>query len=309
MSAVPSRDPHIPMPRGRAIVVASGLMILAGLLSSLMHIGVRYVAPTLPNPEIVFLRTLFTLIATLPLVLASGSRAAWRTTQPRLQIWRALIGGLSVATWYYALANMPLADAGALSFTTGIFVTIGAAIYFSEPVGLRRWSAVIVGLIGALIVIRPGSGVITLAAFIAVLSSALWAASLLMAKELAKTDSPLTIVFYNPLLICPMALVASLPTWVWPDATVLAITAGMGVFAAFGNYLYVQALRTADASVCMPADYVRLVWMVSWGYFIFAEVPSLATWVGSALIIASTAFITWREQQLANLRHQHPSGT
>lgn len=309
MSAAPSRAPHIPMPRSRAILLAVGLMIFAGLLSSLMHIGVRYVAPVLPNPEIVFLRTLFTLVAILPLIVTSGSRAAWRTTRPGLQIWRAIIGGASVATWYYALANLPLADAGALSFTTGIFVTIGAAIWFAEPVGLRRWSAVIVGLIGTLIIIRPGAGLISLAAIIAVVSSALWAASLLMAKELAKTDSPLTITFYNPLLICPMALVASIPVWVWPDTTTLLITVGMGLFAAIGNYCYVQALRTADASICMPADYVRLVWMVSWGYFIFGEVPSDATWIGSALIIASTAFITWREQQLANRRQLQSSGT
>lgn len=274
-------------------------MLLAGLCSSLLHIGVRYVSPTVPPTEIVFIRSTITILLTLPIVLGSAD-LAWRTTRPALQVLRGVIGVISMTLWYYALANMPLAEAGTLSFTTGLFVTLGAALCFGEAVGIRRWSAVIVGFVGALVVLRPGSGmVLSWPAIAAVVSSALWATSLLMAKELARYDTTLTISFYQPLLIAPFALLLALPVWVWPDAQAWAILVGMGAIAGVGNYCYILALRMADASLVMPADYVRLVWMAGWGFLFFAEVPLLTTWIGAALIIGATFFITVRESQLA----------
>ena len=224
------------------------------------------------------------------------------TLAVRLQIIRGLIGVGSMSTWYYALGQLPLADAGALSFTTAIFVTIGAAIWFGEEVGLRRWSAVIVGLIGALIVLKPGSGVLSWPAIAAAASSALWAASLLMSKELAKYDSVTTITFYQPLMILPVAFLGTIPVWVMPSQEVWLCLFGMGCAAAIGNYGYVKAIRIADVSVTMPADYLRLIWMASWGFWVFGEIPGLSTWIGAALIIAAAFFITIREQQLASAR-------
>lgn len=284
-----------------AVLVAVGLMIFAGLTSSMLHLGVRYVSPQLPAIETVCLRSIITLLVTLPFILATGN-AAWRSNNLGLQVLRGCVGVSSMAMWYYALGQMPLADAGALSFTTGIFVTLGAALWFRERVGARRWSAVIVGLIGATIVLRPGQGAVSWAAIIAVVSSALWAASLLIAKELAKFDSVLTITFYQPLMIVPLAALGMLPVWVTPSLEVWLMLAAMGLVAAIGNYCYIMALKMADASVVMPADYVRLVWMVTWGYLLFAEIPGAATWIGSGLIIGATFFITVREQQLARAR-------
>ena len=205
-------------------------------------------------------------------------------------------------SWYYALGQIPLADAGALSFTTAIFVTIGAAVWLGEPVGFYRWAAVIVGLIGALIVLKPGSGVMSWPALLAALSSALWALSLLMSKVLAKYDSVTTISFYQPLMILPVAVLGTLTVWTWPPPAVWLCLIGMGIAAAIGNYGYIKAIRIADVSVSMPADYLRLIWMASWGFWLFGEVPTLSTWVGAALIIGAAFFITLREQKLASNR-------
>ena len=287
----------------RRIIRAIGVMLIAGLASSLLHIGVRHISPAVPAVEIVFIRSTITIFFTLPVVLGS-SVIAWRTRRPGLQVLRGLIGVFSMTMWYYALGEMPLADAGALSFTTGLFVTLGAALWFKENVGVRRWSAVAVGFLGALIVLRPGPGMFTWPAVAAVVSSALWAASLLMAKQLARYDSTLTISFYQPLLIAPFAAVAALPVWVWPDARVWTILVAMGAVAAVGNYCYIYALRLADASVVMPADYVRLVWMAGWGYLFFSEIPLLTTWFGALLIIGATFFITVRESRLAAERRR-----
>ncbi|MEZ5843331.1 MAG: DMT family transporter [Hyphomicrobiaceae bacterium] len=307
MSASPSNRPTrppLPLVAGDgAVLTGVGLMLVAGVFSSLLHLGVRFTSPEVPAVQIVFLRSMFTLAATLPFLMLGGG-VAWRTKAPRLHMLRGAIGVCSMWSWYWALANMPLADAGVLSFTTVIFVTIGAAMWFAEPVGLRRWMAVIIGLIGAAIVLKPGAGLVTLAALAALGSSLLWAVVLLMAKEISRYDSTLTITFYQPLMIAPFAFVGSVPVWVWPSGGVWLILAGMGLVAGLGNYCYVQALRTADASVVMPADYVRLLWMVAWGYWLFAEVPGWTTWLGAALIIGSTLFIAWREGRLRRRQHR-----
>ena len=283
------------------VVAAVVMMLIAGVMSSMLHIGVRYVSPHIPTIEIVFLRSVFTILVTLPIVFRPG-QVSWRTNNLRLQIARGLVGVCSMTAWYYALGQMPLADAGALSFTTAIFVTIGAAIWFRERVGLMRWSAVIVGLICALIVLKPGSGVLSWAAIAAAGSSALWAVSLLMSKALAKYDSVTTITFYQPLMILPVAFLATIPVWTLPSLEVWLCLFGMGCAAAIGNYGYIKAIRIADVSISMPADYLRLLWMSSWGYWLFGEIPGLSTWVGAALIIAAAFFITIRERQLASTR-------
>jgi drug/metabolite transporter (DMT)-like permease len=280
------------------------LMLFAGLASSLMHIGVRYLAPHMPTAQVVFLRTLVTALVLLPVLLASAPQPPWHTNRLGLQILRGVVGMLSLMTWYYALGQMPLADAGALNFTTVLFVTLGAALILREPVGIRRWSAVIVGFVGMLVIVRPGSGIFSWASVVAVASSALWAASLLMSKELTKHDTSLTIAFYQPMLVAPLSFVAAAPVWVWPPAWTLVLVAVMGCLAAASNYCYVQAFRLADASVSMPVDYVRLIWMAGWGYLFFSEVPGVSTFVGAVLIMASTLFITWRESQIATERRR-----
>ena len=293
----PSRPP-LPLVLGdSAVLTGMGLMLLAGFFSSLLHLGVRFAAPELSAIQIVFVRSLFTLAATAPFLLL-GKALSWQTKAPGLHVLRGVVGVFSMWAWYWALAHLPLADAGVLSFTTAIFVVVGAALWFGEPVGLRRWMAVVVGLAGAVVVLKPGAGIVTWAALAAIGSSMLWAVSLLMAKDLSRYDSTLTITFYQPLMIAPFAGLAAIPVWVWPSPGVWLVLAGMGLVAGLGNYCYVQSLRIADASVVMPVDYVRLLWMVAWGYWLFAEVPGWTTWIGAALIIGATGFIAWRESWL-----------
>lgn len=285
----------------KVVIAAVLLMLLAGLNSSLLHLGVRFVSPEMSSIEIVFLRATFTLLMTLPFVFRPG-KIAWRSNNLPLQFLRGAVGVASMWVWYYALANMPLADAGVLSFTTPIFITLGAALYFREPVGGVRGAAVVIGLIGAVVVLKPGFETVSWAAIAAIGSSVLWAISLLIAKDLARFDSTITISFYQPLLVAPIAGLATIPVWVMPSASAWLVLIGMGAVAAIGNFCYVQALRMTDASTLMPADYVRLLWMVTWGYLVFAEMPGLSTWLGAALIVGSTLYVTWRQANLAPKR-------
>jgi drug/metabolite transporter (DMT)-like permease len=279
------------------------LMLLAGLCSSILHIAVRYLAPHLPAIEIVGLRSTFTMLVTLPVIWWTMGLDG-RTGRLDLHLMRGVVGVASMWSWYYALGRLPLADAGALSFTTGLFVTLGAAFYFREKVGWRRLSALAAGFLGAVIILRPGQGLISWPAIWAVLSSALWGLSLLMAKQLARYDKSLTISFYQAMLTAPLALLIAMPGWVWPEPWAWAVLLGMGVAAAIGNYCYVHALRVAEASLVMPADYVRLLWMAGWGFLFFAEIPPVTTWIGAGLIVGATAYIAVRESRLAAERRR-----
>ena len=284
---------------GRNTIVAAVLLMLcAGFNSSLLHLGVRFVGAELPSIQTAFLRSLFSLLLTAPFVFRPKN-VAWRSNNVPLQVLRGLIGVVSTTGWYYALANLPLADAAVLSFTTPIFITIGAALYFAEPVGRLRATAVVCGLLGALVILKPGLAEVSLAAIAAIGANILWAVSQLMAKQLTRYDSTITIAFYQPMMIAPIAGLASIPVWVAPSPQIWLALVGMGAIAALGNYCYIHALRMIDASILMPADYVRLLWMVMWGYIFFSEIPGWSTWLGAALIVGSTLFVTWREAMLA----------
>ena len=280
---------------------AVAFMVSSTVLFGVMAVCIRLASKQLHPFEIAFFRNLFGFVFTLPLLVRHG----WgllHTNKLPLYLLRSAIGMVGMLAGFWAIVHLPLAQAVALSYSTPIFVTIGAAIWFREKVGLMRWSAVIVGLIGALIVLKPGSGVLSWAAITAAGSSALWAVSLLMSKALAKYDSVTTITFYQPLMILPVAFLATIPVWTMPSLEVWLCLFGMGCAAAIGNYGYIKAIRIADVSISMPADYLRLLWMSSWGYWLFGEIPGLSTWVGAALIIAAAFFITIRERQLASTR-------
>jgi drug/metabolite transporter (DMT)-like permease len=271
------------------------LMIASGFFGSFMQVGLRHVAH-LPTIEIVFLRAFFTILFTIPFIMRAGlERAAWRTNAPGLQMCRGLLSVIALTFWYYALVHMPFAEAAALGLTTAIFLVIGAAIVFREVVGPVRWAATLVGFIGAAIIMRPGVAPLNWVAMGVLASSLMWAISMLLAKHIAKYDSTLTTTFYQPVMTAPLAFLAAIPVWMWPDATTWLILIGMGGLAGLANFCMIHALRIADASLSAPAEYVRLVWMTLWGYLIFAEVPIWTTWLGAFFIIAATAGMTWHE--------------
>jgi drug/metabolite transporter (DMT)-like permease len=276
---------------------AIAYMGLAALLSSFLHVGVRTVASHgLPSAEIVFLRTLLTIVVTLPFVFRPGQQA-WRTNVPSGHLLRGSVGMCSMWAWYYALAHMPLGDAATLGQTTVLFVVAGSALWFRERVGVARWAALLTGMLGAVIVLKPGAGTWSLPALMALASSGLWALSLLMAKDIAKYDSTLTITFYQPLVIMPLALLATLPVWVTPSLADLGLLTVMAAAAGVSNYCMVKALSTADASITAPIDYTKLLWTTLAGYLLFGEVPGATSWFGAALIVAASLFIVIYERR------------
>jgi drug/metabolite transporter (DMT)-like permease len=272
-------------------------MAVAAVMSSGLHVGVRTMSDRgLPSIEIVFLRTFLTLLLTAPFVFRPG-QSMWRTTVPGRQIVRGLLGTSSMWAWYHALANMRLADAATLGQTTSLFLVLGAALWFREPLGRVRLGALALGFAGAVVMLKPGIGLVDPIALLALLSSLLWATSLLMAKEMTRYDATMTITFYQPLMIIPPVLIMTIPVWVTPSPVDMIILLAMSAAAATSNYCMVRALGMADAAVTAPIDYTKLLWTATAAYVLFGEAPTLQTWVGAGLIIAGSLWLSMAERR------------
>jgi drug/metabolite transporter (DMT)-like permease len=266
-----------------------------------MHALVRYVSGELHPFEIAFFRSLFGLLTLLPLVLRYGL-GAWVSAQPRLQLLRGAISGTSLMCWFYGLSIVPLAEATALSFTNAIFASLGAVIFLRERMGIRRWSAVVVGLAGALVILRPGEAAISAGALIVLLSAVCWGGGTVIIKRLSRTDSAVTIALWMATMMIVVSIIPACFVWIWPTPRQLLWLALIGGLASVGTLAYTQALKQAEASLIIPTDFTRLVWASVIGFFAFGEIPDSWTWAGGFLIIGSTIYIALREVQLGRRR-------
>jgi len=278
-------------------------MLAATAVLTCMHATVRHVSDGMHPFEITFFRNLFGLFAILPLALRGGV-ASLKSRQPGLQLLRSGFGLVAMLTWFYGLSVVPIAQATALSFTSVIFGSIGAALVLGERMGLRRWSAVVAGFIGALVILRPGFDEVDPAALIVMLSSILWAAALLTVKRLATTDTVVCIVTWNSILLTVLSLPVAMTVWVTPTGEQLLWLALIGVLATLGHLAMTGAFKASAATVVFPVDYTRLLWASVIGYVAFAEIPDAWTWIGGTVIFASTTYIAYREATLRRARER-----
>ena len=273
------------------------VMLAATLIMVVMHTLVRHLSREMPVSEVVFFRNLFGLVAVVPLVLREGPRRLL-TQRPGLHLTRSLIGISAMWLWFYSLSVVPVAEATALSFTSVIFGSIAAAVFLGERMRLPRWSAVIVGFLGAMVILRPGFQEVSLGMLTVIASSVFWALALILVKHLSRWDSVVTIVALNQFLLTLLSAVPAWLVWQTPTPTQLGLALAMGVCATAGHICMTSAFKWGDASAVFPVDFARLIWAAALGYLVFGEAPDGWTWVGGAIIFASTAYITYREAQL-----------
>jgi len=276
-------------------------MLAATAVLTCMHATVRHVSADMHAFEIAFFRNLFGLFAVLPLAIRGGL-GSFKSRQPGLQLLRSTFGLAAMLAWFYGLSVVPIAQATALSFTSVIFGSIGAAVLLGERMRLRRWSAVLAGFVGALVILRPGFGDLDPGALIVVLSSICWAGAMLTVKRLSTTDSIVCIVTWNSVLLTVFSLPAALSVWVTPSTEQLLWLGLIGILATLGHLAMTGAFKVSAATVVFPVDYTRLVWASVIGYLAFGEVPDAWTWVGGSIIFASTTYIAYREAALRRAR-------
>lgn len=245
-----------------------------------------------------FWRNLLSVLVFAPWLVRHGP-AVLRTRRTGLLIWRAVLMVTSSTSMFFAVSLMPIAEATALSFTTPIFSAILAVLILREFVGPRRWIALCVGMIGVVVILRPGAAAIDPAAALPLLAALTFAVVIITGKQLAPTDSPERIAFYLVVYMVPISLVPALFFWQWPAAHQLPWLLAIGATASLNMYSLSRALRIGEASQTLPYDFVRLPFVAVIGFVFFDQSPEVWTWLGAAIIFGSSVYVTYREAKAA----------
>jgi drug/metabolite transporter (DMT)-like permease len=251
--------------------------------------------------EVVFLRTFIACLMLLPL-LAWRGRSLLRSTQMPLYGVRIAVSAVSMQAWFYALWLIPIGELTAISFMAPVFGTVAAIFLLGEKVRLRRWTAVIAGLVGAMVILRPGVSPLGVGQACAILSAVAAGLTVIMVKQLTAVDDPDKIVFLTNMMILPLSLVPALFVWSWPGLDVAVPLVGMGLTAVLGHVALVRGYAATDASLAMTFEFSRLPFTVAIAYLAFGETIDVWTWIGALIIFAAAAYITRREAKLARQR-------
>ena len=275
-------------------VQASLMMLLAMLMFTVMGICIRLSSAFVPVLEIVFFRNALALLILAPILIRSGA-ASIRMNRPKLFFGRAVINFIGMLSGFTAVTLIPLADMTALTFTSPIFVTIGAALFLGEVIRMRRMAAIVVGFIGALIILRPGLVEVSTGAMLALVSSLTIAIASLIVKKMTETESASSIVFWMVMMQAPIALVPTLFVWQWPTAEAWIYLWGMALSGTAAHVLLTRAIGMVEITSLQPLEFAKLPFAVVLAWMVFGEWPDIWIWLGGAVIFASTAYITRRE--------------
>ena len=268
--------------------------ILSSFWISVMLCAVRYLSQHYNPFVIVFWRSLFALLFMMPWLFRNGITKI-KTDKIGLYFLRAIIGIVAMTTWFYALGILLLPQATALSFTAPIFSSIAAIIFLKEKPGIRRWSAIIIGFLGSLVIIRQGMGEFNYAIFLVLFSTTLWALAAVVIKKLANTEDPKAIIFYMSLLITPLALPLAVIYWQSISPIDLMWLAFVGFTSNLAHLALTRAMSGAELSVILPFDFIRLIFVGVFAYIIFGDKTNIYDIIGSAIIISSSIYIAKRE--------------
>ncbi|WP_136634600.1 DMT family transporter [Pseudooceanicola onchidii] len=269
----------------------------AGILFVGVNILVKYLGPVMPAPEMAFIRYGLGLMLLVPAI-----RQIMRIRlSPRQWGLFALRGGLhaaGVALWFYAMATIPLADVTAMNYLSPIYVTIGAALFMGEKLAVRRILAVVVALVGAVVILRPGFREIGPGHYAMLIAAVVFAGSYLLAKRLTDETDPVAVITMLSVSVTIGLVPIAAIDWVTPTGWQLLVLLATAGFATLGHYLMTLGFRAAPITVTQPVTFLQLVWAVLAGYVLFDEAVDPYVVLGGVMIISAISFITWREHVL-----------
>ena len=283
---MPPRDDPI-----RAIALSVSATVLFGTSDTIA----KYLSGGLPIVEFIWIR--YVLFFVMALTVTGGRPIeALRPRNPRMQVVRGACVVASSVLFVYGVKQMTMAQATTISFLSPLLVTILSIPLLGETVGIRRWAAVGAGMIGMLVVVRPGVGGFQPAALFGVASSFFWALALIITRKIANSDAPQTTVIWSA-GIGSIVLSILLPFEVaWPTARQFALCLVLAVFASGGQWLVILAHRLAPASLLAPFFYAQLLWVTVLGFLVFGNLPDEWTVTGAAIIISSGIYTAHRER-------------
>ncbi len=291
------------------------LLITAGIaIFSIQDIIIRLLSANYPALEIMFIRGLVAIFLIGALVYLEGGFSTLRVRYPFINVVRGLLQVFSYTAYYMAMAAMPLAEVTAIFFVSPLIVTLFSALFLGESVGLRRWSAVLAGFAGVLVILRPGASMLDPAVFLPLAASLTYASSVIITRHIGRSQTGASLAFIAMVIFIAVSGLAGslmgdgrfandshpsldflLRAWALPDGLDLLLLGTCGLIAAFGFYCLAQGYRIAPASVVAPFEFIAMPLAVLWGILVWGEYPSLATLLGILLIIGSGIYVLNRE--------------
>lgn len=262
-----------------------------------------------PAGQLVFFRSAFAILPIIVYLIWKGELGVGiKTRHPLSHLMRGLVGTGGMITGFFALTQLPLAEAITISYATPLLIVVFSAVFYHEQVRLYRWSAVLVGLAGVIVIIWPRltvfSGGIadmsgaTLGAISALVAAGFAATAMVLVRKLVETERSATIVLYFSVMSSALGL-ATIPFgWVMPTPEQFALLIGAGIFGGIGQILLTESYRHADMSVIAPFEYASLILSIAIGYFVFQDVPTVQMLFGGAIVVGSGLFIIYREHRL-----------
>ena len=285
------------MPSSRSPLAAAAWMLAAVASFSLMDAGMKLLVAHYPPLQVTLLRGAASLPFVLGWVLASAGPRSILPVRWGLHLLRGGLGMVMIACFVYALKRMPLSTAYAIYFVAPLLVAAMSVPLLGERVGPRRWTAIGIGMLGVLVVLRPGvDGLISFPGLMVLLAATAYAIAAITVSLLTRTDTPQSMVVWFLVIMAVGAGVAAIPGWVtlrWEHAGLIL---GMGLAGALGQVALTHAFMRGEASQIAPLEYTGLVWVIGWDWLLWRTLPDTATWIGAAIIVASGLYLLRRER-------------
>jgi len=277
-------------------VKAISYNLLAWALLPFMDTIAKYLSSDLSFFQITWSRYFFTVFFTLPFMFFFFRKNLTWSTQPKLQIYRGLTLFFANILFFYSISVISMAKALTLAFIAPLITTALSPIFLGEKVGFRRWSAVLVGFVGSLIVVRPGFIEFNLASLAALGTGFFYGIYLIITRKLHSSDNPLLTLLLTGVVGVVIASFLVPIVWISPTFNQWSLLALMGIFACLGHLFLILSLKYADASKLAPFGYFEIVTNVILGYYFFGDFPHYWTWLGLSIIICSGIYIFFREK-------------
>jgi drug/metabolite transporter (DMT)-like permease len=282
------------------------LKVLSALAFTMMAASLKLVSSSYPTGELVFFRSFFALVPLLLWLAWQGDLIdAVRTRDMRGHLTRGAFGSAGMFSGFVALAYLPLHDAIAIGYATPLIVVVLAALILKETVRAYRWTAVVIGFLGVLIMLSPHlgaartmEGASAFGALLAVVGACCSAGATIQVRRLTATEKTGAIVLYFSLLTTVLGLATIVLGWRSPPLNDFLLLVLIGVLGGIGQILLTSSYRHADTSIIAPFEYTTMIWALLFGWFVFDDLPSRAVVAGAALVAAAGIFVLWREHQL-----------
>jgi drug/metabolite transporter (DMT)-like permease len=271
------------------------LMIGATVLFALSSAAAKWLVAVYPIGEVMFLRSFSAMAACAVVILPVTGLSVFATRRPRDHIARGLSQSISQTCTVVAFWLMPLAGAIAINFSAPLFSALVAIVFLKERAGSARWTALLVGFFGVLIVTNPGADSLTVGALFALANAVMYGSVTVAVRGMTKTESANTLLMWQMVTIAIFHSILLLFGWRWPTPVDTAMLLSSGIAWAIGQYLWTRALLFAPATAVSPFYYLLLVWAMVIGYLVWGDVPTAGLLVGSAIVVASGLFLLWHE--------------